>query len=120
MEAVEEISASNGGVGGSGTVLVKDTDGTYTEFTSSGNYTVPSGITSVEVLIVAGGGGGGASNNTGGGGGGAGGIKHFESYTVTPSATIAVVVGTGGAGGPTNQSRFDIGVLILHLMVLVL
>ena len=96
-------SASNGGVGGSGTVLVKDTDGTYTEFTSSGNYTVPSGITSVEVLIVAGGAGGGANNNTGGGGGGAGGIKHLESYTVTPSATIAVVVGTGGAGGPTNS-----------------
>jgi len=42
------------------------------EFTSSGTFNVPSGITMVSVLLV-GGGGGGAGNPAGGAGGGGGG-----------------------------------------------
>jgi hypothetical protein len=68
-------------------------------FTSSGTWTVPAGVTSVDVLVIAGGGGGGG--DTGGGGGG-GGFKHNSSYSVTPSANLSVTVGGGGAGGSTG------------------
>jgi hypothetical protein len=67
-------------------------------FNSSQNWTVPAGVTSVEVLVVAGGGGGGPGDNgnSGGGGGGAGGVSYSASTAVTPGASISVTVGTGG------------------------
>ena len=43
------------------------TPGTIVTFTSSGTWTAPAGISTVDYLVVAGGGGGGA--NVGGGGG---------------------------------------------------
>jgi len=60
-------------------------------FTSSGTFSVPSGVTSVDVLVVAG--GGGASV----GGGGAGGLIYMPGYPVTPGGTVSVTVGCGGA-----------------------
>ena len=66
-----------------------------TSFTSSGTFTVPTGLTAVDVLVVAGGGGGGREA---GGGGGAGGLIFRPGFTVTPGATITVTVGNGGAG----------------------
>jgi len=71
-------------------------------FTSSGTFSVPSGLTSVDVLVVAGGGGGGGAHNNGygAGGGGAGGLIFMPSYPVTPGGTVSVTVGCGGAGKP--------------------
>jgi hypothetical protein len=63
-------------------------------FTSSGTYSVPSGITAVDVLVVAGGGGGGTSYH--GGGGGAGGLIYRPGFPVTPGGTVTVTVGDGG------------------------
>ena len=57
-------------------------------FTSSGTFAVPSGTSSVNVLVV----GGGASGGREGGGGGAGGLVYMPGVTVTPSGTIAVTV----------------------------
>jgi len=84
-------------------------DGAYTiqTFTTdnnlesaSGTWTVPAGVTEVEVLVVAGGGAGGgyadASGEYGGGGGGAGGLIYSASYSATPGATLNVQVGGGG------------------------
>ena len=66
----------------------------YQTFTASGTFAVPSGMTSLqEVLIVAGGGGGGLNY---GGAGGAGGLIFMPNYPVTPGGTISVVVGDGG------------------------
>lgn len=65
-------------------------------FLANGTFTVPPGVTSIDVLIVAGGGGGGSRQ---GGGGGGGGIVVVSNMAVTPGDTFAVVVGTGGAGG---------------------
>jgi len=64
------------------------------------NWTVPAGVSSVNVLIVAGGGGGGSSNSlkTGGAGGG-GGVVIATNYTVTPGSTVSVGTGAGGYGG---------------------
>jgi hypothetical protein len=102
--------------GGSGVVIVKyaipavtTTSGSYTsvKFTTVGQttWTVPTGVTAVEMLIVAGGGGGGYDVS---GGGGAGGLLYYGSetpkvangaaLTVTPAQTLTVTVGAGGAG----------------------
>jgi hypothetical protein len=70
--------------------------------TSNGGWTVPSGVTGVDALVVAGGGGGGAGNdNTGwsGGGGGAGGLRTLANSSVTPGTAIALAVGGGGHRG---------------------
>src|SRR6056300_1635160 len=66
-------------------------------FTSSGTFSVPSGVTSVDVLVVAGGGGGGGGH---GAGGGAGGLIYRPGFPVTPSGTVTVTVGDGGGGTP--------------------
>ena len=65
-------------------------------FTSTGTFSVPSGTTSVDVLVVAGGGGGGFDV---GGGGGAGGLIYRPAFPVTPGGTVSVTVGNGGQGG---------------------
>lgn len=57
------------------------------------SFTVPTGITKVDYLVV-GGGGGGAS-----GGGGAGGFLEARNFAVTPGASISIGVGAGGSGG---------------------
>ena len=67
-------------------------------FTSSGTFSVPTGITSVDVLVVAGGASGGkAHGSSGTGGGGAGGLIYRPGFTVTPGGTVSVTVGCGGA-----------------------
>ena len=69
---------------------------TSESFTSSGTFSVPSGVTAVDVLVVAGGGGGGDRHA---GGGGAGGLIFMPGFSVTPGGTVTVTVGCGGSGG---------------------
>ena len=96
------ISVNWGGWGGSGIILVRypiTTPPTVAiEFKNVGNTTwiAPTGVTSVEVLVVAGGGGGGGRAGSGGGGGG---FYHNPAYAVTAGSTYTVVVGGGGTGG---------------------
>jgi hypothetical protein len=76
-------------------------------FTSSQSWTVPAGVTSVEVLTVGGGGSGGSIGTLeGGGGGGAGGYVH-TTLSVTPGAVIPIVVGAGGAASGLNVQGAD-------------
>jgi hypothetical protein len=78
------------------------TNPTIVAFTTPGGpytWTVPAGVSSVEVLVIAGGGGGISSNGAGGGGGGAGGLVYNASYLVTPAQEITVTVGNGGVVG---------------------
>lgn len=94
---------------GSPTILVNNRDyvpsakNTSVIFSDIGTryWTVPTGITSVDVLVVGGGGGGGSSKFSygGGGGGGAGGVVSQINYAVTPGQHIAVTVGAGGSAG---------------------
>ena len=65
-------------------------------FTSSGTFSVPSGVSTVDVLVVAGGGGGPR------GGGGAGGLIYRPGFPVTPGGTVSVTVGEGGANHNNN------------------
>jgi hypothetical protein len=83
-------------------------------FTSgSGIFTIPSGVTSINYLVVGGGGGGGAGSGTGAGGGGGGGSVKTGTLSVTPGDVISYVVGSGGAGGTTpggGENNGDAGV----------
>lgn len=76
-------------------------------FTSSGTFTVPAYVTSVEVEVWGGGGAGGASGDGSGGGvagnsgagGGGGGYGYKQVTGLTPGAAETVTVGAGGAPG---------------------
>jgi len=80
-------------------------------FGTNGTFTVPSGVTRISVSVWAGGGGGSASS--GGCGvygqiGGDGGFANAFITGLTPGATIAVTIGSGGAGG-TNTGNGSAG-----------
>jgi len=75
-------------------------------FTEDGTFSVPAGITSIDILAVGGGGGGGGAYllfdvlvGMAGGGGGGGEVKTCSSAVVTPSDIVTVIVGEGGSGG---------------------
>jgi hypothetical protein len=65
------------------------------------NWTAPTGVTQIEVLVVAGGGAGGGGT---GGGGGAGGIIYNSSFSVIPGNSYTVTVGAGGSPGVSTAS----------------
>ena len=77
---------------------------TVLSFTATGSCTweVPSGVTSISILIVAGGGGGGGDAAGGGGGGG---VYINPSLAVTPSTTRTIQVGGGGIGGQCSSGN---------------
>jgi hypothetical protein len=83
---------------------------TIQSFTAVGttSWLAPTGVTSVEVLVVAGGGGGGRSGSSGsdpgGGGGGGGGLVYNSSYQVVPGTGYTVTVGNGGSGASSVGS----------------
>lgn len=76
--------------------------GTQT-FTSSGTFTVPAGVTSIDIFVLGGGAAGGGSSDLEGeypaaaGGGGGGYTNTIKSYSVTPGQTFSVTIGAGGA-----------------------
>lgn len=70
-------------------------------FTSSGSFTVPSGITKIEVELCGGGRGGSGVVGTNTGAAGHGGGFGKGVFTATAGSTHAVTVGAGGAGGGT-------------------
>ena len=76
------------------------TTGTSNGATETRTWTVPSGVSAVDVLVVAGGGGGGSSNGCcpSGGAGGGGGVVVATNFSVTPGALITVRTGLGGNG----------------------
>jgi hypothetical protein len=73
-----------------------------TSYTSTGSFTysVPTGVTSVNVLLVAGGAYGGGGT---GGGGGAGGMVEVASFPVTPGGSVPGSVGAGAPSGMEVQ-----------------
>jgi hypothetical protein len=124
-------SGTNGTSGAAGTSATSGTSGTRGTSGTSGlntstdvqvftalgasTWTKPSGVKSVEVILIGGGGGGGAGRRGaagtirfGGCGGGAGGLT-INNYP-DPSllgATESVYVGAGGAGGTVTSDSTD-------------
>jgi Concanavalin A-like lectin/glucanases superfamily len=66
---------------------------TFTSTTTC-NWTVPTGVTSIDLFMVGGGGGGGTD---GGGGGGGGAAISRSAFAVTAGSSLALTVGAGGA-----------------------
>ena len=78
---------------------------TIVELTSgSGNWTVPSGVNLIDVVLVAA--GGGSPNNTYLAGGG-GEVVLLEDHKVIPEASIPYVVGAGTNGAGGGSSSFN-------------
>ena len=79
---------------------------TTAPFTTSGTWTCPAGVTSIQVEAYGAGGGGGyggtTTNRQGGGGGGGGGYSKNTSITVIPGTTYIITIGSAGAGGSTS------------------
>ncbi|MCF8536937.1 MAG: fibronectin type III domain-containing protein [Candidatus Nanopelagicales bacterium] len=119
-----EAGCGNGGSGGSGVVVVRYSTANLdpactpeeTQYTDSNGdvfrvvafkdtgaceWTVPTGVTSVDYLVVGGGGGGGGGNASdhGGGGGGAGGLLQGSGTGVTAGTSMTIAVGDGGSAG---------------------
>lgn len=67
----------------------------------TGTWTVPSGVTRIQALVVGGGGGGGSRH---GGGGGGGGVVYVRDYPVQAGTAISISVGPGGAGNTTGTA----------------
>jgi hypothetical protein len=88
------------------------------EFTTTGSFTAPANVTTVEVFLVGGGAGGGSATAASGqaacGGGGGGGTVNKRTITVVPGTTYTVTIGAGGAGS-TNVASAGVMVLIQHL-----
>ena len=80
----------------------------YSVITGSGgtvsntSWTCPTGVTSIEVLVVAGGGQGGSTH---GGGGGGGGVIYNSAFPVTPGTAYTVTVGAGGYLAQSSPSQ---------------
>lgn len=76
------------------------------KFTTSTMWTVPYGVSSIDVFLVGGGGGGGSSTGIyyGGSGGGGGYVKTLKSYTVTPKSELSILIGAGGNGGTVGKA----------------
>ena len=68
----------------------------YTNVAASMTFAVPTGVTSIDYLVVGGGGGGGYQLAGGGGGGG---FKEGSGVSVSAGAELAIKVGAGGIGG---------------------
>jgi hypothetical protein len=76
------------------------------QISTSTTWTVPTGVTAIDVLVVGGGGGGG---NDGGGGGGGGEVRQATGVSVTAGNTSTITVGNGGAGKTLSGASSDGG-----------
>lgn len=65
------------------------------QVSTSTTWTVPTGVTAIDILLVGGGGGGG---NDGGGGGGGGEVRQATGVSVTAGSSTSITMGSGGAG----------------------
>ncbi len=80
-------------------------------FTGSGTFTVPTGVTLVQVTLVGGGGGGGGGYGAtyGGGGGGGGELRYRIPVNLTGISSVAVTIPAAAGGGAVNNDGSDGG-----------
>lgn len=78
-------------------------------FTSSGTFTVPAGVRSINIHCTGGGQGGGrggyhsSSDVYGGDGGNGGGTSYKNNISVSPNNVISIIVGAGGNAGTSSS-----------------
>ena len=84
------------------TVVAGSTNLTNTG-TGTFTWTVPTNVTSIDVILIGGGGGGGTNN---GGGGGGGSLTYANNITVTPGTVFNLNTGAGGSAGGTGGTSW--------------
>tara|TARA_R110000851_G_scaffold198669_1_gene349729 strand:+ start:1541 stop:8431 length:6891 start_codon:yes stop_codon:yes gene_type:complete len=111
-EGSETLLLSLDGKGQSSSVTINDTSttasGEYVKYTSgTQTFTVPSGVTSIDIIAVGGGGGGeaGKASNGSGGGGGGGAVAYVNNVTVVPGDILTVNVGAAGSLGTCSVNN---------------
>lgn len=72
------------------------------QFTASGSFVVPAGVTTMMVTICGGGGAGASGSPNFAGGGGGGGAVYDSIIATTPGETISITIGAGGSGTVTD------------------
>lgn len=81
------------------------------DFTGSGTWVVPAGVTTIIVHGIGGGGGGGGKaccyRPTAGGGGGSGYFSYDNVVAVTPGETLTITIGAGGAAGTDSWTGYQ-------------
>lgn len=89
--------------------MIAKYQGNAQEFTASGSFTVPAGVTQIFASGCAAGGGGAASSGSGssytGGGGGAGQSVIRKPIAVTPGQVVTITIGAAGAGGAAGANN---------------
>ncbi|MCX6752661.1 MAG: hypothetical protein NTZ87_04170 [Candidatus Nomurabacteria bacterium] len=81
------------------------------------DWTVPAGVTQIQVKVWGGGGaGGGNGGDDNGGGGGGGGAFGEKTITVVPGSTYTIYVGSGATHGQTEGGPSSFGSLADHLI----
>lgn len=95
----------SGDVISNGQTLTAFREKVWSYYTSSGTYTVPTGVTSIRAYAGGAGGTGGPGTVTQSGGGGGGGGFAFGNIAVTPGASVTITISGGVAtlvyGGTT-------------------
>ena len=77
---------------------------TFPASSSGCTWTIPSGVTSIDAVVVGGGGGGGGGADTRAGSGGGGGqVRTLSAVSVVAGNTVTVTVGAGGSGGSAGS-----------------
>lgn len=83
----------------------------YVVFTSSGSWSIPSGVTTIKIRAIQGGGGGGGGGSTnsattyqGGGTGGGAGVVVDQAVALSSDTSLTITVGAGGTGGSAGAS----------------
>ncbi|MCC6489138.1 MAG: phage tail protein [Candidatus Hydrogenedentes bacterium] len=117
LEAGTNITLTDGGAGGvitiDCTVSAGGGTGQSVEYTTPGTYdfSVPEGVSIVQVTMVGGGGGGSSRNAAAQGGGGGGAGESCISFPIpvdassgSPSNTVTVIVGAAGTGAVGTTS----------------
>jgi hypothetical protein len=76
-------------------------------FTENGTYTIPAGVTEIEVFLVGGGGAGKETYYVTRRNGGSGGQVILQTLQVTPGATYAITIGAGGIALTTGYYKYS-------------